>query len=52
MSIDTPSAPRNGRKDGPGMWTPGGGPVWTSAGSAGTVEPTSWSYVRMPSASQ
>ena len=32
-----------GRNDGPGMWTPGGGPSWTTAGSAGTVSSTSWS---------
>ena len=38
-----PIAPRMGRNDGPGMCTPGGGPVWTSAGSAGAVGPTSWS---------
>ena len=25
---NTPNAPRNGRHDGPGMWTPGGGPSW------------------------
>ena len=41
MSIDTPSAPRNGRNDGPGMCTPGGGPSWTGAGRAATVSPKS-----------
>ena len=43
MRIVTPIAPMIGRNDGPGMWTPGGGPSWTTAGSAGIVASTSWS---------
>ena len=37
MSIAVPIAPRNGRNDGPGMCTPGGGPSWMTAGSVGVV---------------
>ncbi len=42
-SNPAPRAARNGRKDGPGMCTPGGGPVWVTSGSSGTVDPRSWS---------
>ena len=35
QSIATPSAPRNGRNDGPGMWTPGGGPCGRRPGARG-----------------
>ena len=41
MSIVTPSAPRIGRNDGPGMWTPGGGPSWMTTGSGGADAETS-----------
>src|SRR3990170_2016183 len=33
MRAAVPIAPRMGRNEGPGMWTPGGGPGWTTAGS-------------------
>ena len=38
--IDSP--PRIGRNDGPGMWTPGGGPSWITAGRVTAVGST-WS---------
>ena len=39
-SANIPNAPRNGRHDGPGMWTPGGGPSWmTTPAATGTVAP-------------
>ena len=31
-SSAVPIAPTIGRHDGPGTWTPGGGPSWTTAG--------------------
>ena len=52
ISIVTPTAPRNGRNDGPGMWTPGGGPSWMTAGSGGADAEISRSYTRIASASQ
>ncbi len=43
ITANSPNAPRNGRHDGPGMWTPGGGPSWTVAGTIVVVGPMSWS---------
>ena len=44
ISIPVPIAPRNGRNDGPGMWTPAGGPSWTRTGRSVLVcSPRSWS---------
>ena len=36
---------RSGRNDGPGMWTPGGGPSWTTAGSAVGASRASYSRI-------